>query len=350
MKGPAFRRLTNAARAGIPLPPGSLASGGGLLVNGIATYVFLALSRRTLGETPYAAFAVLWSLVFILGLGLSSPWSRSWRGRPPTAPCGASAAHRSSARPRSSGWGGWPSSRRGPDRLAPGPRRAAGREPGLLFGLLFALTSSWPRNCAGHPVGAAPLPPLRRLHGHRGPGPALGRPSESPSPASTRAGGSARPWPAPRPRASRSPPRRTRRNPRLPGRCWPPACGQEWCQHLRPFRLLEGNTPGVDGGHPFGADVVERYVETAVGRASPTGSPAWPHYHDVASESHVPPFRSWRAFGRWGWTTGLNLVTDSGPGRCRFRLRGDRGATSRIRSWPPSPFWPNGCGWGSAST
>lgn len=142
MSGPSLRRLTQAARAGNPLPPGSLAIGVGLLVNGIATYVFLALSRRTLGETPYASFAVLWGLVFILGPGLFQPLEqelsratadRSMRG------LGSAPVLRKASVLGSAGLAiiaaavliAWPL---GLDGLLD-------ENLGLLFGLLFALTA-----------------------------------------------------------------------------------------------------------------------------------------------------------------------------------------------------------------
>lgn len=56
-----------------PLPAGSIAVGLGLLANGAATYGFLIVTRRTIGEGPYGSFAALWGLVFILGPGLFQP-------------------------------------------------------------------------------------------------------------------------------------------------------------------------------------------------------------------------------------------------------------------------------------
>ena len=68
-----IRRLRYAVKARNPLPRGSVAVGSGLLVNGIATYAFLAISRRALGADRYSTFAVLWGLIFILGPGLFQP-------------------------------------------------------------------------------------------------------------------------------------------------------------------------------------------------------------------------------------------------------------------------------------
>lgn len=56
-----------------PLPEGATAIGVGLVVNGIATYAFLVVARRALGEAAYGGLAVLWGLVYILGPGLFQP-------------------------------------------------------------------------------------------------------------------------------------------------------------------------------------------------------------------------------------------------------------------------------------
>ena len=56
-----------------PLPEGTTAIGVGLVVNGIATYAFLVVARRALGEAAYGGLAVLWGLVYILGPGLFQP-------------------------------------------------------------------------------------------------------------------------------------------------------------------------------------------------------------------------------------------------------------------------------------
>jgi len=45
----------------------------GLVVNGIATYGFLVVARRALGNEAYGGLAVLWGLVYILGPGLFQP-------------------------------------------------------------------------------------------------------------------------------------------------------------------------------------------------------------------------------------------------------------------------------------
>ncbi|MDH3707511.1 MAG: hypothetical protein OES57_15700 [Acidimicrobiia bacterium] len=63
-------RLANPARA---LPSGTVTVGLGLAINGLATYGFLVVSRRALGEETYSALAVLWAIVFILGPGFFQP-------------------------------------------------------------------------------------------------------------------------------------------------------------------------------------------------------------------------------------------------------------------------------------
>ncbi len=45
----------------------------GLVLNGLATYGFLIIARRTLDESSYGLLAVLWSIVYILGPGLFQP-------------------------------------------------------------------------------------------------------------------------------------------------------------------------------------------------------------------------------------------------------------------------------------
>lgn len=69
----AIRRPLGGLRAGNPLPNGTTAIGYGLLINGVATYGFLIIARRALGEETYGGLAVLWGLVYILGPGLFQP-------------------------------------------------------------------------------------------------------------------------------------------------------------------------------------------------------------------------------------------------------------------------------------
>ncbi|MGI9601495.1 MAG: lipopolysaccharide biosynthesis protein [Acidimicrobiales bacterium] len=62
-----------SARASNALPDGTATVGIGLAVNGLATYGFLVISRRALGEDTYSALAALWAIVFILGPGFFQP-------------------------------------------------------------------------------------------------------------------------------------------------------------------------------------------------------------------------------------------------------------------------------------
>ena len=64
---PAGRRRSN------PLPQGAVAIGWGMLVNGVSTYGFLALARRATGQDGYSDFAVVWSMLLIVGPGIFQP-------------------------------------------------------------------------------------------------------------------------------------------------------------------------------------------------------------------------------------------------------------------------------------
>jgi O-antigen/teichoic acid export membrane protein len=55
------------------LPPGTVAVGSGLVVLGLASYVHISIASHTLGSHGYGAFAVLWAIVFTIGLGLFFP-------------------------------------------------------------------------------------------------------------------------------------------------------------------------------------------------------------------------------------------------------------------------------------
>ena len=55
------------------LPTGTLQVGSGLMVFGVAAYVHLAVAGHSLGTRGMAAMSVLWSIVFLLGLGLFFP-------------------------------------------------------------------------------------------------------------------------------------------------------------------------------------------------------------------------------------------------------------------------------------
>ena len=55
------------------LPTGTLQVGAGLMVFGGAAYVQLAVAGHSLSTRGMAAMSVLWSVVFLLGLGLFFP-------------------------------------------------------------------------------------------------------------------------------------------------------------------------------------------------------------------------------------------------------------------------------------
>ena len=67
------RLSTRLAARPSALPSGTVTVGLGLAINGLATYGFLVVSRRALGEESYSALAVLWGIVFILGPGFFQP-------------------------------------------------------------------------------------------------------------------------------------------------------------------------------------------------------------------------------------------------------------------------------------
>ncbi len=72
-----FRRrpaiMQRVARSTNPLPTGTATVFVGLLATGVLTYVYLGIARRSLDETAYSAFAVVWGLTFIVGPGLFQP-------------------------------------------------------------------------------------------------------------------------------------------------------------------------------------------------------------------------------------------------------------------------------------
>lgn len=70
---PPINRLLESVRGRSPLPIGTSPIAVGLVVNGLATYAFLVIAKRTLGGDIYGGLAVLWSLVYILGPGLFQP-------------------------------------------------------------------------------------------------------------------------------------------------------------------------------------------------------------------------------------------------------------------------------------
>lgn len=48
----------------------------GLLVNGLASYIFLAAAGRALGPSRFAPVSVLWAVLFLLGAGLFQPFEQ----------------------------------------------------------------------------------------------------------------------------------------------------------------------------------------------------------------------------------------------------------------------------------
>lgn len=60
-------------RGGNPLPEGTLSVAAGLVVSGLTAYVFFIVAARALGTTRYAAFSVLWTLVFFAAPGFMFP-------------------------------------------------------------------------------------------------------------------------------------------------------------------------------------------------------------------------------------------------------------------------------------
>ena len=67
------RRLLDRATARNPLPEGTLPVGLGLIISGIATYGYLSITKRALGEDAFAPVSLLWFLTFILAPGFFLP-------------------------------------------------------------------------------------------------------------------------------------------------------------------------------------------------------------------------------------------------------------------------------------
>ncbi len=65
--------MQRVARPTNPLPTGTATVFIGLLATGVLTYVYLGIARRSLDETAYSAFAVVWGITFIVGPGLFQP-------------------------------------------------------------------------------------------------------------------------------------------------------------------------------------------------------------------------------------------------------------------------------------
>ena len=56
-----------------PLPEGTLAVGAGLIISGVTSYGFLAISARALGPERYAPLGVLWALTYVVCPGVFLP-------------------------------------------------------------------------------------------------------------------------------------------------------------------------------------------------------------------------------------------------------------------------------------
>jgi O-antigen/teichoic acid export membrane protein len=67
------RRLLDRASERSPLPEGTVPVAIGLVVSGIATYGFLIITKRALGEDAFTPVSLLWFLTFILAPGFFLP-------------------------------------------------------------------------------------------------------------------------------------------------------------------------------------------------------------------------------------------------------------------------------------
>jgi O-antigen/teichoic acid export membrane protein len=67
------RRILDRANERNPLPEGTMSVGLGLIISGIATYGFLSITKRALGEDAFAPVSLLWFLTFILAPGFFLP-------------------------------------------------------------------------------------------------------------------------------------------------------------------------------------------------------------------------------------------------------------------------------------
>ena len=66
-------RSLQGLRARNPLPAGAISVGVGLLLNGVCTYVFLAIAGHALSPERYSAFAGFWALLFVVAPGIFLP-------------------------------------------------------------------------------------------------------------------------------------------------------------------------------------------------------------------------------------------------------------------------------------
>ena len=62
-----------AALRANPLPEGTITVGTGLVIAGIASYLFLAISARALGPDAFAPLSVMWVITFLAGPGFFLP-------------------------------------------------------------------------------------------------------------------------------------------------------------------------------------------------------------------------------------------------------------------------------------
>jgi O-antigen/teichoic acid export membrane protein len=70
------RSLLSRLAARVALPIGSIPVGIGLVVSGVTTYAFLAMSGRALGPEKYASLSALWGLVFLVAPGAYVPFEQ----------------------------------------------------------------------------------------------------------------------------------------------------------------------------------------------------------------------------------------------------------------------------------
>ncbi len=62
-----------AALRANPLPEGTITVGSGLVIAGVASYLFLAISARALGPDAFAPLSVMWVITFLAGPGFFLP-------------------------------------------------------------------------------------------------------------------------------------------------------------------------------------------------------------------------------------------------------------------------------------
>jgi O-antigen/teichoic acid export membrane protein len=117
--GPLGRLRQLWAQLSASLPQGTAGVGGGLMLLGASSYVYLTVSARVLSPPEFAALSVLYTLVYTVGPGLFLPLEQE---------LGRAIAHR-----RAIGQGGGPVT-----------RKAAALSCGLVAVLLVAGAATWP--------------------------------------------------------------------------------------------------------------------------------------------------------------------------------------------------------------